>query len=187
MSIFQLFRARKRTRETALKVYEAIVGRSREAYFFRDLGVPDTIDGRFEVLTLHAVLFLRRVKREGEAGEALGRAVSEVLFKDMDHILREMGVGDLSVARKVREMAEAFYGRARAYDEGIEATDPKALEDALLRNMYRGAAEIGDLPQRAASYVQRAVEVLERNDTGQLMLGAVDWGQLDTASSATAS
>jgi len=183
MSIFQRFRRRKAQKETAIKLYERIVGRSREAFFYESLQVPDTIDGRFEVLTMHAVLFLRRIKQVGEDGEEMGREVSEVLFKDMDHILRELGVGDLSVARKVREMAEAFYGRAKAYDEGINSDDETILQEALERNLYRGEPAQPGLPALAAFYVRRTTAHLDGVEPDKLMNGQFDWGAMPSAES----
>lgn len=178
MSIFQRFRRRKAQKEAAFTLYELIVGRSREVFFYESLAVPDTMDGRFDVLTLHAVLFLRRIKQAGETGEELGREVAEALFKDMDHVLRELGVGDMSVARKVREMAEAFYGRAKAYDEGLESNDETALQDALARNLYRGEPSHPELPQRAADYVRSMAVALDEEETDKLMSGQFKWGAL---------
>lgn len=186
MSIFQRFRRRKAQKETAIMLYESIVGRSREAFFYESLQVPDTIDGRFDVLTMHAVLFLRRIKEGGETGEEMGRELSEVLFKDMDHILREMGVGDLSVARKVREMAEAFYGRAKAYDEGINSGDKTVLAEALKRNLYRGEPVQPGLPALAADYVRQTSSHLDGLEPDSLMNGQFDWGPLPSVADLSA-
>ena len=95
----------------AAGLYGAVVAQARQVVFYRDLGVPDTVDGRFELIVLHMVLLLRRLNREGDDGAALRQALFDVLLDDMDRSLREMGVGDLGVGRRVKAMGKAFYGR----------------------------------------------------------------------------
>jgi cytochrome b pre-mRNA-processing protein 3 len=122
-------------------LYGTAVARAREPSFYRDLRVPDTVEGRFEMICLHVYLILRRLKGgEGMAGGngALGQALFDAMFADMDRSLREMGVGDLGVGRRVKTMAEAFYGRIRAYDDGLAGGEP-VLARALARNVLASA------------------------------------------------
>lgn len=126
--------AARRRRAEAL--YAAIARQARTPEPFRDLEVPDTLDGRFDSICLHAFLVVRRLGREGDRGAALARDLYDALFADMDRGLREMGVGDLGIARRVRQMAEALMGRIKAYDASLTSEDPAALEAALRRNLY---------------------------------------------------
>jgi len=127
--------SRKSVRSAAELAYRQIVDQARQAVFFAERGVPDTLDGRFELVCLHAFLYLHRLKRERPAATALAQAVFDTMFADFDRALREMGTGDLSVGRQVKRMAQAFYGRIRAYEDGIAAGDA-ILAAALARNLY---------------------------------------------------
>jgi cytochrome b pre-mRNA-processing protein 3 len=143
---------RGRHERSAFRLYTAAVAAAREAVFYASLGVADTLDGRFDLVCLHAFLVVRRLQREAEPGPALAQAVFDAMFSDMDVSLREMGVGDLSVGRRVRAMWEAFNGRAHAYDTALSAGDAAALETALVRNVWRGAA-----PEGCAATMARVV------------------------------
>jgi cytochrome b pre-mRNA-processing protein 3 len=124
-------------------VYEAIVAAARHPLPYAEWGVPDTLDGRFDLITLHAYLILGRLK--GEARQFRQDLVDEV-FRDMDRSLRELGVSDVSVGKKVRKMAEVFYGRIAAYDKAIDG-EAGDLEDVIRRNIF---AELPDGPGAAA-------------------------------------
>lgn len=124
-------------------LYGHAVAAAREPALYRDLGVPDTLDGRFDMVGLHASLLIRRLRALPEPGPILAQAVFDAMFSDMDINLREMGVGDLSVGRKVREMWEAFHGRASSYEAALAAGDAALLAEALVRNVWRGAAPRG--------------------------------------------
>lgn len=137
---------RKSKHNPARDLYRAIVAQARRPEFYADRGVADTVSGRFEMITLHGVLVLDRLQAGGDAEADLSRALVEELFSDMDRSLREMGVGDLSVGKKVRTMAEVFYGRAKAYGEALSLPDGQrrpALAAALARNVYGGAPPAG--------------------------------------------
>src|SRR5438477_5424361 len=115
--------------------YRRVVDQARQPGFFIDGGVPDTIDGRFELICLHAFLYLHRLKREQKRAAGLGQRFFDTMFGDFDRSLREMGTGDLSVGREVRRMAQAFYGRVAAYESGL-AGDDSVLQPALARNLF---------------------------------------------------
>jgi cytochrome b pre-mRNA-processing protein 3 len=120
------------------RLYGSAVAAAREPFLYRSLGVADTLDGRFDLVCLHAFMLVRRLRREAAPGPALAQAVFDAMFSDMDVSLREMGVGDLSVGRRMRAMWEAFNGRALAYDAALATGDAAALETALMRNVWRG-------------------------------------------------
>jgi cytochrome b pre-mRNA-processing protein 3 len=133
---------KKRDRLNVGALYQHLVERSRHPVFYTQCGVPDTIDGRFDLLGLHVHLVLRDIRRRGQGREPLGQAVFDAFFGDLDQGLRESGVGDLSVAKKIRKMAEAFYGRAAAYDAAMGqavAQDARksSLSAAIARNVLQ--------------------------------------------------
>jgi cytochrome b pre-mRNA-processing protein 3 len=133
-------------------VYEAIVAAARQPKFYAEWAVPDTVDGRFDMIALHMFLVLNRLRDENQ--EDFRQALTDVFFRDMDRSLREMGAGDLSIAKKVRKMAEAFYGRLTAYERAM-GDGANALESALQRNVYADvrdhkAAELAKWASRAA-------------------------------------
>ncbi len=124
-------------------LYAAAVAAARAPYLYAALGAPDTLDGRFDLVGLHVFLLIDRLRRAPAPGPDLAQAVFDAMFSDMDMNLREMGVGDLSVGKKVRAMWEAFHGRAAAYAAPLEAGDASGLAAALARNVWRGADPAG--------------------------------------------
>lgn len=144
---------RGRYERAGFQLYGTAVAAARDPFLYTALGVPDTLDGRFDLVGLHAFLLIRRLTRETGAGPALAQAVFDAMFSDMDINLREMGVGDLSIGKRVRAMWEAFHGRAQVYAAALEAGDEAALTEALARNMWRGAMP----PDGAAAVLARLV------------------------------
>ncbi len=137
MGLLSLIR-RGRYERVGFELYGVAVAAARDPFLYIGLHVPDTLDGRFDMIGLYAFLLIQRLKREPAPGPALAQAVFDAMFSDMDVNLREMGVGDLSVGRKVRVMWEAFHGRAAAYAAAMNAGDMTALDAALERNVWRG-------------------------------------------------
>ncbi len=134
------FLRRGRHLRAGYALYGAAVAAARDPFLYGTLGVPDTLDGRFDMVGLHVFLVIRRLSAAPSPGPALGQAVFDAMFSDMDVNLREMGVGDLSVGRKNRAMWEAFHGRSAAYQAALASGDTAALAAALARNVWRGAA-----------------------------------------------
>jgi cytochrome b pre-mRNA-processing protein 3 len=138
------------------RLYGAIVGQARRPEFYLRCGVPDTVAGRFDMVALHAYIVLRRLKELGAPCARLAQALFDRMFVDLDHNLREMGVGDLAVGHRIKDLAKSFYGRIKAYDEGL-AGDGTALEAALRRNAF---AETTPTPAQVAAlalYLRSAV------------------------------
>lgn len=143
--------------DTAYHLYGAVVAQARQSAFYTVFKVPDTLDGRFDMIILHSFMVFRRLEETGTAGTNLAQQTFDVLFRDMDQSLREMGVGDLSVPKKIKVMARAFYGRVEAYSEALAHTDEKALENALRRNIYPELDEADAISQKLADYVRSAL------------------------------
>jgi cytochrome b pre-mRNA-processing protein 3 len=166
---------RNSLRDAADLAYERVVEQARQAVFFIDYGVPDTVDGRFELICVHAFLYLHRLKAERPRASRFCQAFFDRMFTDFDRALREMGTGDLSVGRQVRLMARGFYGRIRAYEEGL-AGDDSRLAAALARNLFGtvpGApAPLGSM----ARYFRGAAAELRRQSATELLAGRVMFG-----------
>lgn len=145
--------AGRRRRRLAEGLYGRVVQRARDPWFYDACDVPDTVDGRFDMIVVHAHLLFRRLRETGAEGEALAQTVFNVMFKDMDRSLREMGVGDLSVGKHVKGMARAFYGRSVHYEKSM-AAGRDALREALLENVYRLNEPRDDAVDALASYIE---------------------------------
>ena len=135
---------RAKTERIGFALYTHAVTAARDPYLFSTVGIPDTLDGRFDAIGIFVFLTIQRLKREPEPGPTLAQAVFDAMFSDMDINLRELGVGDLSVGRRVRAMWEAFHGRALAYATAMDAGDTAGLEAAIARNVWRGEAPPND-------------------------------------------
>jgi len=141
-------------------IYGMIVAQAREPLFYREFGVPDTVDGRFDMVLLHLWLVLRRL-RTVEGGAGLSQALFDHFCSDMDANLREMGVGDLTVPKRMQKFGEAFYGRAAAYDAAL-AAGAEPLAQALCKNVLDGR-DIAQARQLAA-YAEAVIAALAELD-----------------------
>ena len=168
MAFFGLLRFGRHER-AGFALYTAAVTAARAPYFYADLEVPDTLDGRFDLVGLHASLLIRRLRALPAPGAAVAQAVFDAMFSDMDINLRELGVGDMGVARNVRTMWEAFHGRATAYEAALGSAEPGALEAALAKNIWRGA-DPGGSPA-LARYVRDVVARLDAAPKAELTAG----------------
>lgn len=172
MPLAALFNRKSRTALQAL--YSAIAAAARNPSFYAEWGVPDTLDGRFELIALHAFLAIRRLKQSGD-NVAFAQALFDTMFADLDRNLREMGVGDLSVGRQVKTMAKAFYGRVVAYERGLVGSD--SLDDALRRNLYGTVAPDAKQIAAVAAYVRRQAQALDAAPVGSLLAGELPLAQ----------
>jgi cytochrome b pre-mRNA-processing protein 3 len=172
--VFDLFR-RNPLRGSAELAYRRIVEQARQPGFFVDLGVPDTVDGRFELIALHAFLYLRRLKRDQPDSGPFAQRFFDTMFTDFDRSLREMGTGDLSVGREVKRMAQAFYGRVEAYERGL-AEEGAALEAAVARNLFGTASAPSDCLKAMAAYLRREAVHLDAQPAVALLAGEIRFG-----------
>ena len=167
----RLFQRRGRPRSRARDLYFAVVARARDPALYRTFGVPDTIDGRFEMIVLHAILVFRRLRGD-PAGAELSDGLFETMTDDFDRSLREMGLGDVRVGKRVRQMARGFYGRAQAYDRGLAAAEP--LEEAVRRNVFGTVAPTAEQVAAMADYVRRAAAALDRAALADLLAARLE-------------
>lgn len=166
--MLRALRRKSDVRRQAERLCLALMEQARQPAFFTRLGVADTMDGRFDLLALHAWLVLERL--EGEPG--LAQAVTDDLFLHFDEALRQMGTGDIGMNRRLKTLAGAFFGRLAAYRN---ATDTKSLAEAILRNLYRGAEGRAAAAQTMATYALKARSHLASAPPGEL-----DFGPLPT-------
>lgn len=160
---------RRRAPDQAEAILAKIVAQARQPALYANLGVDDSLDGRFEMILVHAFLYLHRLKDEGSAARAVGQRVFDLMFRDLDRNLHEIGVSYLGVPRRVKAMGRAFYGRTAAYDAALASGDPGALDQALLRNVYGGRVDAAPAAGRLAAYVWTAVQTLRGMDTAVLV------------------
>jgi cytochrome b pre-mRNA-processing protein 3 len=166
--MLNLLRKSAARKQIAQSLYDELVTRARARVFFAAFEVPDTLDGRFDLLTVHAWLVLARLKQAGLSDTA--QELTNIIFTGFDEALREQGAGDMAMARKMKAMADAFFGRLAAYD----GADADELAAALARNLWRGG--VVDARARAlASYIGRAREALASSaaEEGRLDFGAL--------------
>jgi len=135
----------------------AVHAAARRSVFYTTLAVPDSFDGRFELLVLHAQLMVRRLRQDGEAGNETAQLLFDALTGHFDEALRAIGVGDMSVGKRVKTMTRAVYGRFTAYDAGMDADNPAVLCDAVRRNLYGTLPAVDDATVAAvAAYIRAA-------------------------------
>ncbi len=181
--IWRLFRPRPRDSSIG-ELYGAIVAQARSPAFYRGYGVPDTMDGRFDLIVLHLVLLIERFGGDSAAaGRRIGQELFDAFCRDLDHNLREMGVGDLAVPKRMRRFGEAFYGRQAAYLAAF-AAGAGELEKALQRNIFAGADDARGAA-RLAHYVDAARRQFAAQDDEALRRGQVGFPQPDSIAEAT--
>lgn len=167
--IFPLFRRRTRP-DTISALYGTIVAQARMPRFYLDYAIADTVTGRFDLIVLHLAPVLDRMAVE-PALRDLAQRLFDRFWQDMDHNLREMGVGDLAVPKRMRQLGEAYYSRDQAYRTALAAAGTDMLADALARSVYDGAPSNPDAPRRLAAYMREAVRDLGAQDAADLAAG----------------
>ena len=168
--VLSLFRKSVAT-EHVYAVYSAIVAQSRQPRFYADWGVPDTVTGRFNMISVHMALLLRRLRDE-PAAKNFVQALVDRFFKDMDQSHRELGVTDLGVPRQIRRLGNLFYGLAQSLGEALDQNSTAAVEAVLVRNLYSAApsAHAADL----AAYVVNEAARLALEPTASILAGSLD-------------
>lgn len=165
-------RERHANRAITEALYAQIVAAARQTVFYSHWNVPDTPLGRFEMLSLHMFLFQHRLRGEGAAAQEVAQVLIDEFFLDVDHSLRELGIGDVGVPKRMKKLAKMFYGRTAAYDDALERNDHDGLTAALARNVRPDA---GAWPEAAqlALYVADAAGHLAAQPTESILSGTV--------------
>lgn len=169
-------RRRKSIKTAAAGLYQAAVAQSRDPRFYTDLGVADTLDGRFDMVSLHVFLIMQRLSRMGAKGKALSQALFDHMFTNMDLTLRESGIGDMGIPKHMKRMMRAFNGRVHSYHAAINDNNMEQLELVVTRNIYR--VEGNDIPDAAGlmvEYISQQVGSLMQQDYDTMAAGRVSF------------
>jgi cytochrome b pre-mRNA-processing protein 3 len=187
--VFSKLFKRDATKTAAEQLYLALATQARQPYFYAAAGVPDSLDGRFDAVALHAFLVLNRLKRETDpAAAGLAQHLVDHFVEDMDRSVRELGVGDMGVARRVKQMAQALYGRAAVYEQAVADSDDGALAASLVRNLYgTRAAPVAAEVSLVVRYVRDAIAVLAEQNLAALAQGKIEFPEPGKASPGKAS
>jgi cytochrome b pre-mRNA-processing protein 3 len=172
--ILSLFR-KKTPPEPVFAVYRAIVAQSRRPVFYAEWQVPDTVTGRFDMISLHLALLFRRLRSGDPKVREFSQAVFDLFFKDMDRSLREMGAGDLAVPKKVQKMGSLFYGLLSAINDALDHDDIPQLTAVLERNVYSGTAVAE--ARKLAEYLDAEAKRLAAQPVESIVNGVVLMGE----------
>lgn len=177
MSLRNLFKSDP-VRDAAHDLYLATVEQARQPGFYLNGGVPDSTEGRFDMVVLHAFLAIQRLKGEDGHPKAVAQHLYNVMFDDMDRSLREMGIGDFGIGHKVNRLSKAFFGRIQAYETASADADDSALKEALGRNLFGTVAPApGDLTAMAI-YVRQSIDRLRTQPTDAIVGGKPAFGDI---------
>ncbi|MBB3963925.1 cytochrome b pre-mRNA-processing protein 3 [Rhizobium metallidurans] len=143
--IFGLFGKKNSNQAIVDRQYATLTSAARTPAFYESLNVPDTVMGRFEMLSAVMILFFRRTRASATSGQEIAQEIVDAFFQDIDHSIRELGIGDNSVPKRMKKFAGMFYGRLEAYSKAMDANDVPALAMALGRNIHPEAADAVDM------------------------------------------
>jgi cytochrome b pre-mRNA-processing protein 3 len=161
--------------QSAERLYRRVVTQARQPALYAQLGVPDTVEGRLEMILLHLVLLFRRFHNEGDKGQSAAQSVFDRFVADMDQSLREMGVGDLAVPKRMKAIGRSFYGRLEVYGKPIAEGDRSALAGALRRNLWPDGAPRADRAEEIAAYAGIAAAALRDQPFADIAVGELSF------------
>lgn len=169
-------RTYKAQRQAALQLYRTIVAQSRLPDLYQKYAIPDTVDGRFDCLVLHMALVIMRLQDAGRQGALLSQHLFDVMFRDMDLNLREMGVGDMSIGKHFRRMSRAFNGRVRAYEDALRQEGNDLLGQTLEKNLYR-KTDNGKITEMA-DYMRAQMRFLTGQGLENILAGKLEFSSV---------
>lgn len=171
--IFGLFGKKAGNRVIVERQYAELTAAARQPHLYAALGVPDTVMGRFEMITAMLILYFRRTRSSGRSGQEIAQEIIDAFFEDMDHSIRELGVGDVSVPKRMKKFAGMFYGRLESYARAMDAGDLPALAEALSRNMHPDASGAAPDMTGLASYLMQVEAAFTASPEADVELGRV--------------
>ena len=151
--IFSLFRKKNNNRAIVEQQYAALTNGARQTFFYSDLGVPDSVMGRLEMISAILIVYFRRTSKASVGVQQISQEIVDAFFQDVDHSIRELGVGDLSVPKRMKKLAGRFYGRMESYSEALNAKDKVKLTEALKRNFHPLSLELAPDMSGLAEYL----------------------------------
>jgi len=173
LKVLKLSRQPSTARLAAERLHAAAVAQSRTPALYADLGAPDTIEGRFEMLSLHVILLIDRMKGDAGVPSEVRQTLFDVFVSQLDGAMREMGVGDLSMAKRMRKLGALFYGRLQAYSEAFQALPETApLAEVIARTVL---VDLSSSPEPLAAYVAGVHQSLAAQEAQALVAGQPAW------------
>ncbi|MEH3125926.1 ubiquinol-cytochrome C chaperone family protein [Agrobacterium cavarae] len=171
--VFGLFRKKNNNRAIVDRQYSILTQAARQPGFYLHMGVPDTVMGRFEMLAVVMILYFRRTKGASVSGQEIAQEIVDAFFQDLDHSMRELGIGDQGVPKRMKKFAGMFYGRLESYAAAIDGADADALAAALRRNIYPQAYEAAPDMRALSKWMMSASEMLSAQPEDAVATGTV--------------
>lgn len=169
--VFGFFRQKRNNRVIVERQYAALTSAARTPAFYLDMNVPDTVMGRFEMLSIMLILYFRRTATSARSGQEIAQEIIDAFFEDVDHSIRELGVGDQGVPKRMKKLAGMYYGRLESYARALDSNDPVALEAALRRNLHPEAGAEAPVMQSLADWMFMAERALSGVDEASIETG----------------
>ncbi|PYB70780.1 ubiquinol-cytochrome C chaperone family protein [Rhizobium wuzhouense] len=157
--VFGFFRQKRNNQAIVERQYAILTSAARTPAFYLDMNAPDTVMGRFEMLTIMLILYFRRTARSDRSGQEIAQNIIDAFFEDVDHSIRELGVGDPGVPKRMKKLAGMYYGRLESYAAALDKGDRDALAAALARNIHPEVAPTPDM-QSLAGWMFSAEQAL---------------------------
>jgi cytochrome b pre-mRNA-processing protein 3 len=177
--MFRWFAGRAARKEAAEKIYDAIVAQSRNAAFYLKCGVPDTLSGRFDMLVIHMFVVLQILKLGGREGQLLAQEIVEAFIREMDTIVRDLGVSDRNVPKEVRKIAQLFYGQLLAYSTALQRNDTKGLANEVWKSFQSGEGSNAQIAADAISaYMRGAIKNIQEMPLNMLLQGNIRFPEI---------
>jgi cytochrome b pre-mRNA-processing protein 3 len=158
-------------------LFDRLVAQARARVFYERLGVPDTVDGRFDMVALHAFVIFQRLRGQGDRAAGLSQALYDRLIQDFEASLRQLGAGDVGVGKRIRVMTEALQGRIKAYEAALSG-GPLDLEGALRRNLYGTTDPDMEAVRAMANYLRQGKELADRQPIDRIQRGIFEFPAL---------
>lgn len=178
--IWNLFKRKKANQALVERQYAEITRGARSPIFYAEMGVPDTVMGRFEMIAIHLILYLRGNGSAGAATRGIAQDIVDAFFEDVDHSIRELGVGDVGVPKRMKKLARMFYGRVKSYGQALDAGDRAGLIEALKRNIHPESADIAPSTQALADWMLATALSLEDVPEETLAAGKLTFSAPET-------
>ena len=159
-------------------IYQKIVNVSRNKVFYTKLKVPDTLDGRFDLLVLFSIILIFSLSRSGEKGVKLSQVLFDKIFLDLDLSLRELGAGDAGVHLKIKKMVNAYMARQKVYCHCLEINDFEMLKNHLIRNIYRNVESFQNSPDHLLAYSKECVFLFNKKNDDYFLLNEFNFPKI---------
>jgi cytochrome b pre-mRNA-processing protein 3 len=178
--MFRWFAGRAARKEAAEKIYDAIVAQSRNPAFYLRCGVPDTLSGRFDMLVIHMFVVLQILKLGGREGQLLAQEIVEAFIREMDTMVRDLGVSDRNVPKEVRKIAQLFYGQLLAYSTALQRNDTKGLAGEVWKSFQsgEGAASASIAADSISTYMRQAIKNIQEMPLNMLLQGNIRFPEI---------